>query len=782
MEAKQVTGMAQIIQNGDFSKGILGWVPIGPCELVSEEGHEENICRSEPSLNHDNDHAIRRFHFVRIFNRSAPWQGPSQALTGKVLSSIEYCASASVRIVGAKSSTMIMKLKLEKEGVLTKYLRLGEVKAVSNQWTDLVGSFVLDEESNGGHMLLYLEGPPVGVDLLVRSVKVHPMDEHAVRKYITSHLDEPLEMIPDPQEENEFPKNIVVNGDFQNCTHGWYAFGPCTVTATCTDDRHGNWFLTQPQAVSCSSYYLKTSNRTANWQGPAQDITERVRPKQPYCTSAWVKISGKCTELVRMSLKIVNGGDPIYINIGEVEVDGRSTEWTELLGSFRLEGEVHTVILLFQGPPSGVDLSVTEVKGFAVDIHKRRKELQAQTDKVRKRSAALEIVDASGKGISGARVVVNQKTQSFPFGCVVSREAIDNPLFVEFFSSYFNWASIENEMKWHYTHPDEHTSNYEDADAIVDFCQDKDLKVRGHCLFWEVEQYVQDWLKDLTVPELYQAVEQRIFETVHRYKGRVAHWDVINEMLHGDFYHNRLGPEAQVAIYKRVHEFDPDAELFVNDFNMLTGIEGSATASKYADHIRGLLDQGAPIHGIGVQAHFRQCPSGLIIKQGLDELAKLGLPIWLTELDIMNSHDARRANDLETALREAYAHPAVGGIVLWGFWEISMWTEYGALVDKHWKLTEAGRRYAALRKEWMTKDVVGVTDADGIFEFRGFPGTYEATLTLHDEATGDETTITKSFEITPNSQSKTACCSYQQEGTRDFFQPQSLQWVRLVIA
>jgi hypothetical protein len=43
----------------------------------------------------------------------------------------------------------------------------------------------------------------------------------------------------------------------------------------------------------------------------------------------------------------------------------------------------------------------------------------------------------------------------------------------------------------------------------------------------------------------------------------------------------------------------------------------------------------------------------------------LGIPIWITELDVTADNEHVRADDLEVILREAFAHPKWEGIVLW---------------------------------------------------------------------------------------------------------------------
>ena len=76
---------------------------------------------------------------------------------------------------------------------------------------------------------------------------------------------------------------------------------------------------------------------------------------------------------------------------------------------------------------------------------------------------------------------------------------------------------------------------------------------------------------------------------------------------------------------------------------------------------------------------------------------------------------ARRTDDLEVMLREAYAHPAVEGVMLWGFWELFMSRDSAHLVNAEGDINEAGRRLLQL-KEWLTH-AHGHADENGEFKF-----------------------------------------------------------------
>ncbi|CAN6344778.1 unnamed protein product [Urochloa humidicola] len=170
-------------------------------------------------------------------------------------------------------------------------------------------------------------------------------------------------------------------------------------------------------------------------------------------------------------------------------------------------------------------------------------------------------------------------------------------------------------------------------------------------------------------------------------------------------------------------------------------VDSNATPEKYIDLIRQLQRGGAQVGGIGLQGHVSN-PVREVICDALDKLSgATDLPIWITELDVGEPDVALRADDLEVVLREAYAQPAVQGVVFWGFMQGHMWRQDAALVNADGTVNDAGQRFIELRREW-TSNARGRLDGDGQFMFRGFHGTYVAQVTT---ATG--TKMLKAFTV-----------------------------------
>lgn len=291
---------------------------------------------------------------------------------------------------------------------------------------------------------------------------------------------------------------------------------------------------------------------------------------------------------------------------------------------------------------------------------------------IRKRDIILKFsAHESGIIVGGSSIEVRQIQNSFPIGSCISRASINNDKLVDFLVNNFNWVVFGNELKWSWIEPQRENLRYKDADELVGFCRNHSLEIRGHCIFWEVEYAIQPWVKSLDQTDLSLAVQNRISDLLTRYNGKFTHYDVDSEMLHGSFYGDRLGKAIHANMFKMAEQLDRSATLFVNDYHIEDGSDVRSSPEKYIQLIRDLQGQGAEVGGIGIQGHI-ESPVGPIVSSALDKLGTLGLPIWFTELDVSSTSEYVRADDLEVMLREAYAHPAVKGVILWGFWELYM--------------------------------------------------------------------------------------------------------------
>lgn len=345
-----------------------------------------------------------------------------------------------------------------------------------------------------------------------------------------------------------------------------------------------------------------------------------------------------------------------------------------------------------------------------------------------------------------AQVKVEQERHSFWFGAAISNAAFDGSWSAENTARYrktflenFNVGVTENALKWGTMERRRGQVDYSVVDAMLAWTDQHQIPLRGHNIFWGIDKFVQDWLKPLEDVELRRTLESRARDVAQRYRGRFAEYDLNNEMIHGNYYADRLGPGITLEMAQWVKDEDPAAVLYLNDYDITTG----RMLPQYVAHIRELLAMGVPIGGIGVQGHLHaETFDRAALRHSLDELAQFNLPVLITEFNlpgqtskfyerrdmkITAEEEEKKARDIVEFYRICFAHPSVKGLLMWGFWEGANWIPQSSLYKRDWTPTPAAHAYRDLiYKEWWTR-WEGRTDENGRCEVPAFHGTHRVT-------------------------------------------------------
>lgn len=256
----------------------------------------------------------------------------------------------------------------------------------------------------------------------------------------------------------------------------------------------------------------------------------------------------------------------------------------------------------------------------------------------------------------------------------------------------FDYATPENEMKWDATEPAPGQFTFEGGDAVVGFAAQHGMRVKGHTLVWHNQ--LPTWVSALPDPEAVRAaMNNHVTALVSHYRGKVAAWDVVNEaiddapahLIRDDVFHHALGDGYIADAFRLAHQIDPDALLFYNDYG-IEGLGGKADAM-YA-LVKGLVEAGVPISGVGLQTHVRlgNDPSAAEIAANMHRIAALGLLVNVSELDVnvcggagtteqRLAAQSTRAHDIVAA---CMSEPRCPSITLWGVADSQSWLNAAA--------------------------------------------------------------------------------------------------------
>lgn len=261
-------------------------------------------------------------------------------------------------------------------------------------------------------------------------------------------------------------------------------------------------------------------------------------------------------------------------------------------------------------------------------------------------------------GSGGTPNLSEKYADHFPIGAAVDSSSVMTH--AALLKAHFRSITPENEMKFESLQPTEGNFTYAAADRIVDFALQNGMQVRGHALVWHSQN--PSWLFSngaggvASRQQLLNRMKNHITNVMRHFRGKVQVWDVVNEAVMEDGtlrdgnepeeskrsrWYEILGEDYIAEAFRYAHEADPDAKLFYNDFyNYIP-----AKQQGIYRMLKKLLDQGVPVHGVGLQCHINIEPSTnpenqayyqhvSNLEDAIELYASLGLEVQVTELDV----------------------------------------------------------------------------------------------------------------------------------------------------
>lgn len=275
-------------------------------------------------------------------------------------------------------------------------------------------------------------------------------------------------------------------------------------------------------------------------------------------------------------------------------------------------------------------------------------------------------------------------------GTAVDLDAYDtDATYREWVDREFSAVTAENAMKWESLEPVRGQYDWEAADRFVDTARANGQEVHGHTLVWhnQLPAWLTEGLADgsLTDADLRKIVQEYVTAVVTHFRGRIWHWDVVNEAvadgaapgLRDTVFLQRLGSGYIADALRWAHEADPEAQLWLNDYG---ADRINAKSDAYYELARGLVAEGAPLHGVGFQGHGAM-GSGFPITavDNLERFAALGLATGFTEVDVRyelpgsNHKTAAQVGAFTTLLQACLLAPSCEMFTVWGFTDRYSW-------------------------------------------------------------------------------------------------------------
>jgi endo-1,4-beta-xylanase len=509
--------------------------------------------------------------------------------------------------------------------------------------------------------------------LMVLGLAAALMLSAATMGSITSRTQVYAEAIDETSSE---PQRIAT--DFEDGTvQGWQPRGGGVILSASSD------------AAYSGEYGLKVEGRSQGWNGPTFNVTSFMEVGKTYGITAWVRLpAGSSASSVAMLVERTTDGTPYYESV--TAKTATDSGWVKLSGEYTLKNPVSNAgvyLESFDNPTLSfyVDEFIIERVSDPIPIE------------IEQDIPSLKDVFADDF-LLGSALLVNE---------IADTEGPD----AELLKKHFNSLTAGNEMKWDATEPVEGQFTFANADKIVEFGEENGIAVRGHTLIWHSQ--TPNWVfyddnGNLASKELlFARMKSHIDEVVGRYKGKIYAWDVVNEViepgdrkpggLRNSLWYQIAGEEYIEKAFEYAHAADPDAVLYINDYNT----HFTDKRQFIYDLIKRLQNKGIPVQGVGHQTHIGiASPSIQELDDMLAAFRDLGIEQQVTELDMSvytNDAESYETFPLELQITQARRYQAIfdvfkkhadqlTAVIFWGKDDLNTWLRTFPVDRNNWPL------------------------------------------------------------------------------------------------
>ena len=388
----------------------------------------------------------------------------------------------------------------------------------------------------------------------------------------------------------------------------------------------------------------------------------------------------------------------------------------------------------------------------------------------RKGELTVRVVDRNGNPLPGAQVFVQQTNHAFKFGSAVTAQllagngqtAADREQYRSRVSSHFTTTVLENDLKWPFWEEWQSWNRQATMDTFA-WLTTQNLTVRGHNLIWPSANNLPADARNLTGEALKTRIDQHfgdILKPEHA-GGKCYQWDVVNEPytnfdIQGRIAAGRtpqsngkLGNQEIVRWFQLARMLDPQAKLFVNDYDILAAGGADVNHQNYLFELtRWMLANGAPVDGVGLQGHFDRVTPPALMQSIIERYSTLPVQLAMTEFDFNVADEDLQAEFTRDVMTMIIGGLLVTDFLMWGFWEKSHWLPLGAMYRADWSSKPNALVYNDLLfREWWT-NASGESDTAGRFATRGFKGSYNVTAIYGRASQTVTATIEQSGEMT----------------------------------
>lgn len=389
--------------------------------------------------------------------------------------------------------------------------------------------------------------------------------------------------------------------------------------------------------------------------------------------------------------------------------------------------------LRFEVFPEGTNVSslpktMIAYKGMEADAM-WRKAAKARIEKNRKAGFKIQLTK-KGKPLANKTLSIKLKKHYFPFGAAVNaKDIVEVPIYYENFKKTFNLAVFANDLKikaWRWENKRPTTIK------ALNMLNNDGFPVKGHVLIWPGFNYLPlEFKEKKDNPEaIKKIIKDHVNTILEVTKGKVSHWDVINEAYTNQDLQTITGSEEILYDgFRALKKKQPHVLAYTNEYGIISkgGLDDKKQQWYYnfvkriEENTNGLID------GIGIQCHIGSdlTPPEKVLDI-LDFYATMGKKISISEFTMDIQDPNIREKYTKDFMIAAFSHPNVSEFLFWGFVEDER--KKVDIFKKDWSIGAMGKAYFSLVYDQWGTNLVNTTNDNGLITGNGFYGEYEYTF------------------------------------------------------
>ena len=573
--------------------GLDGWTPFGSASLAN----------SVPPIVDPNGDA----RSLLVANRTGGYMGPSLNLlsVNNVVAGATYQITAYVLLAAPDSSNPTATLSTKTTNCANtsgSYSNLATSGPLSSTaWTKVQGTLSFSN----------LPGPPSGLILYIQSSSA--TDSFYIDEVTIGQLS------PAPPSPSQQDNSGITTTFEDGSLDGWSSrTGSSTLTNTTAEAHSG-------------THSLLVTGRTANYDGPQINVSDKMYNGSVYNTSVWVMLvpTDGSNHILNMSLQTTLDGNPSYPSVTAypgvtIPADGNWHQISVMRYNMSNNYDPGAAYLYLQTvPASGNDLVSFYVDDFQLTY--------VPPPTIQPNLASI----------------FQTLAPFFRVGAEVDLTDLSGP-HAQLLTKHFDSITSGNDMKWSSVEAAQGTYTYENADSEVGLAVCNEMRVRGHNLVWSTGEQTPAYATgDGTNSAANQAavtanIQEHIQNEVQHFGTAVYAWDVVNEpidptqpdcLYHGPFYQVLGKGYIDVALLAAREYAPAGTKLFINEYST-TDADRLACLVRV---VRDLRQRGIPLDGVGHEMHNDiNYPSADAVVQAIDTIHENFRDIdqQITEMDV----------------------------------------------------------------------------------------------------------------------------------------------------